>query len=210
MKKLYIIGAGGLGREVYSWMILDDSISQEYSIEGFVDDDLNKLDEFEGYPPIVGTLENFDFNKETDYAVLSIADTKTKEKITKVLETKVNIISFISSESIIAPNAKIGNGVVILPRVVVSCEAILQDYVFLNLGTQVGHDVQVGRYSSIMANVVIGGNVIIGESCYLGSSSTIIPRVQISNSTTLGMSSSVIRSVKKEGLTYFGNPARKI
>lgn len=210
MKNLYIIGAGGLGRELYSWITLEEKLTKEYNIVGFIDDNLNKLDGFSHYPPIVGTLKGFKFNTETDYAILSIASSEVKERIIRDNEDKVNFISYISEKAIVTANSKIGKGVVVTPGVIISCDTILEDYVFLNLGTQVGHDVQIGKYTSLMANVVVGGETIIGNSCFIGSSSTIIPRIKIADKTTLGMSSSLIRSVRKLGLTYYGNPARKI
>ena len=57
MKHLIIIGGGGMGRSVYS--MAEDSIGfgTEFDIKGFLDDNLNSMDGFQDYKPVIGTIE---------------------------------------------------------------------------------------------------------------------------------------------------------
>lgn len=54
MKNLVIIGAGGMGRTIFD--VARESIGYgiEYTIKGFIDDNLSALDGFEDYPPSWG------------------------------------------------------------------------------------------------------------------------------------------------------------
>lgn len=208
-KRLFLIGAGGLGREIYSWIKIEKNLLQDYDEISFIDDEKSSLKVYGEYPEIVGNLD-YKFNKNSDFAILCIADTHAKVNIVNKLQDKVNFTSFISEKAIIAPNVEIKNGVVVSPNCIVSCNAKIEEYVFINLATQIGHDSIVGKYSSLMASVVVGGNVNIGSNCYFGSSSTIMPRINICENTVIGMSAAVIKSIKVSGRTYFGNPAKKI
>ena len=56
MKKLIIIGAGGMGRSLYNMAVGSLGYGEEFDIKGFIDDDTTKMDGFENYSPIVGTI----------------------------------------------------------------------------------------------------------------------------------------------------------
>ena len=49
MKKLVIIGAGGMGRSVYCIAKGCIGYGTEFVVKGFIDDDLSQLDNFEDY-----------------------------------------------------------------------------------------------------------------------------------------------------------------
>ena len=59
MKNLVIIGAGGMGRTIFD--VARESIGYgiEYTIKGFIDDNLSALDGFEDYPPMLGTISHY-------------------------------------------------------------------------------------------------------------------------------------------------------
>ena len=52
MKQIYIVGAGGFGREVFDWMIETYDFIEEYSFAGFLDDNLQALHGFSIVNPI--------------------------------------------------------------------------------------------------------------------------------------------------------------
>ena len=45
-KNLYIIGAGGFGRELELWLKLIPETLQDFNIMGYIDDNLHALDGF--------------------------------------------------------------------------------------------------------------------------------------------------------------------
>ena len=59
MKNLIIIGAGGMGRTIYSNALESVGYGEKFVVKGFIDDNLAALDAFENYPPIVGTIRDY-------------------------------------------------------------------------------------------------------------------------------------------------------
>jgi hypothetical protein len=59
MKKLIIIGAGGMGRAIYNLAVECKEFGIEYVIKGFVDDNIYALDEFRGFLPIINTIKDY-------------------------------------------------------------------------------------------------------------------------------------------------------
>lgn len=80
MKKLFIIGAGGFGRELLQWVKDINKIEATWDVQGFIDDDLNALDGVECDYPVVGKLSDCQPKKDEYYA-LAIANPATKEKL---------------------------------------------------------------------------------------------------------------------------------
>ena len=80
MKNLIIIGAGGFGRSVYNLAIQCDGYGKDYKIKGFIDDNIHALDNYKGYPPIIGSDKDYQI-LEDDVFVNSIGNIKTKKKL---------------------------------------------------------------------------------------------------------------------------------
>ena len=59
MKQLVIIGAGGMGRTVYDLAVESIGYGTEYTIKGFIDDNLASLEGFPNYPPMLGTISDY-------------------------------------------------------------------------------------------------------------------------------------------------------
>ncbi len=210
MKKrnLYIIGAGGFGREVESWIKDIPIEKRDWEFKGFLDSvkDIGSLT----YPSdylIVGNERTFKFNK-SDYVILAFADANMREEAYEFLKDKVSFYSFISPKAIIGKFCEIGEGAIICPNVVITTNVKIGKLCIINAGSQIGHDTSLGSYCSLMGNVDITGNCIIGDKVYFGTGSTVIPSRKIANQTKVGAGSVVLRNISKEGKTIFGNPAQ--
>jgi sugar O-acyltransferase (sialic acid O-acetyltransferase NeuD family) len=207
MKKrnLYLIGAGELAREVESWISLDEEFLNYWNIIGFLDRNLQALDNYPSDFKVVGVPEDFHFEKN-DFAIMCVANPLIKERIIKKIKSKVKIISYVSPYAIVAKFVTIGEGSLICPNCIISTNTEIEKYTTINCGTLIGHDCKVGEYSSLMANVDLGGHVTIGKKCFLGTKTTIIPQRKIGDEITLGAGAVAMRNLKQKG-TYVGNPA---
>ena len=79
MKNLVIIGAGGMGKEL-SWFAQSCiGFNKEFIIKGFIDDNLHALDGFDGYPPLLGTIRDYQPEKDDVFAN-SIGDVNLKKE----------------------------------------------------------------------------------------------------------------------------------
>ena len=71
MKHIYIVGAGGFGREVFDWMMETFDFIKEYSFAGFLDDNLQALDEFSIEAKVAGKISDYQAG-ENDYLICAI------------------------------------------------------------------------------------------------------------------------------------------
>jgi prephenate dehydrogenase len=51
MKQLIIIGAGGMGRVMYDMARESIGYQTQYTIKGYIDDNIHSLDSFNNFPP---------------------------------------------------------------------------------------------------------------------------------------------------------------
>ncbi len=204
-KKLYLIGAGDLGREMESWLELLPNFHQKWEIKGYIDQNPNAL---QGYPSdyiIVGDPLNFDFSPD-DNVLICITDPMSKQQLASKLKDKVKFFSYIAPNAILCKYVTLGNGVVICPNSCISTNVQIGDFVYINSGTQIGHDSIISSFCSIMSHVDLGGHVKLGERVFIGTNATIIPGKTVDKDIIIGTGSIVIKNLKIKG-TYFGNPA---
>ena len=179
-----------------------------WNLIGFFDDGIEKNTHNE-YGTILGGVD--DLNRWTPLSVvIGIGNPKTL----KAVVGKINNPA-ISFPNIIAPNVymmdvdsiKMGQGNVICPNSIISCNVKMGNFNILNVQTQIGHDSELGDYNIVMPSVNISGGVKIGNSNLFGVKSTILQYKQIEDEVTITPGSVMVRNGKK-GRMYLGNPAK--
>lgn len=209
MKNLIIIGAGGFGRELESYLSSIPTEKRDWQIKGYLDDNPLALMNKKSNYKILGSIDEYVFDTN-EMAILGIASIAIKQNIVNKLERKkVNFFTFISETAFVGVGVLIGTGSVICPNVIVPNNSTIGSYVTINIGTTVGHDSVIGNFCSIMPAVNIGGESVLGDNVFIGTGSNIIPRISIVENVFIGIGSVVIKSITEAG-TYFGNPARKM
>lgn len=73
---------------------------------------------------------------------------------------------------------------------------------------QVAHNVEVGKNTVIAAQSGVSGSTTIGEQCVIAGQVGIVGHITIANRTSIGAQSGLGKSIKKEGLSFSGSPAR--
>ena len=205
-KRLFIVGAGNMGRELESWLSLIPSEKSGWEIIGFLSDVPDALTGFPSEFKILGTINDYPLQQE-DYLLLAISDPKDKKEVYKRLEGRARMFSFIYPDVIIGKYTRIGKGCIILPGSIISNNVTLGDFITINCGTQIGHDCVIGQFSSLMSNADLGGKCILGEGVFMGTNSTCLPEKTIAPNTYVGSGAIVVRNINSPG-TYFGNPAK--
>lgn len=206
MKNLVIVGARGFGREVYH--LANDMVAagEPMRIRGFLDDDPDVACRVTGYPPVLGSVEDYS-PKANDVFVCALGDVAAKEKYAGViLEKGGRFVSIIHPTAIVRNSSLIEKGCIIQAYSVVSAEVAMGNFVSIQAHTVVGHDVQIGDWSHLSAFVFVGGNAIIGKRVQVFTRATILPKLTIGENAVVGAGSVVIRPVKP-GTSVFGNPA---
>lgn len=201
---LYLIGYGGLAREVYGWLVHENSILLE-RFAGFLITDGNKVERvIHGYP----VKHVNDIQGAFSY-LLTVGSPATKNKIYNELSITrgATLESFISASTVIGINVAIGEGAIINPRSSISSDAKIGKLALLNCNTGIGHDVVIGDNCSVLGSSSINGDVTIGSNVLIGSGAIIHPGKTVGDNAIVGMGSVVFRNVKAD-TTVIGNPAK--
>lgn len=206
---LYILGAGGFAREVYSYLADTNFIYNNSRLVGFLDDNSSALDGFDLSHKVMGSIKNIDF-KETDRIIVAVADPTFKEQVFDFYDkNNGTIISYIHPSAIIGRNVNIGKGTVFAPYSMATTNVTLGRGCTINAFSSIGHDAMLGDFCTLSGHCDVTGYVKLGNKVFMGSHASIIPSVQVGAGAIIGAGSLVIRKVK-ENTTVFGNPAKKI
>lgn len=209
MKDIYIIGAGGCGREI-AWLIERiNNIKETWNIKGFIDDNekiLNKV--IDGYE-VVGDC-NYLSELNNVYAVCAIGNVNIRKTIINRLKgCKVLFATLIDPSVIMSERVNIGEGTIICARTFITVDITIGNHVIICGGSTLGHDDVIEDYVTVYPGANISGNVNVGECCEIGTGAHIIQGLNIVRESIIGAGAVVVKEVIESG-TYVGNPVRKI
>lgn len=208
MKKLVIIGAGGMGRTFYDMSRESVGYGTEFEIKGFIDDNLSSLDSFKNYPPIIGTIS--DYQPEIDDVfVCSIGGVSRKACIEKIIARGGKIITMIHSTARIGSNVILGEGNLIGAFTTIAADAKIGDYNFIQSYTIIGHDVTIGSWNRIDSHVMCVGGITIGDETMIHTSAMLNHNVKIGDKAHIGACCFITKDVDA-GATMFASPARRL
>jgi len=209
MKNLIIIGAGGLGREIYFHAMECNEYNKQFRIKGFIDNNINSLDNFKDYPPLLSKIDDYKISGN-DVFVCAVGNVSTKKIIiSKILIKGGEFISLIHPTARIAHDSKIGDGIIIMKRVDLGSNTKIGNYSFIQADSIIGHDSVIGKFVRIDCKVVCVGGIIIEDEATIHTSAVISHKVTVGRNAIVGALSLVIRNVKNN-TTVVGNPAIKL
>ncbi len=209
MKNLLIIGARGTGRGLYG--LREDFIgyNETFVIKGFLDDDKHILDGFEGYPPILSSVEDYEI-QEDDVFVCALGDPKMKQKYISIIQEKNGeFISLLSkSFTLSQTNRKLGKGCIIFCHTGIDADTEIGDFVTMLPGVIIGHDTVIEDFCVLDIQVVCCGGSKIGQGALLCTGAKIMPHKTIGAGAVINAGSVVARDVPA-GATVMGMPAQE-
>ena len=208
MKNLIIIAAGGMGRTMYDLVRESVGYGEDFEIKGFIDDNINALDGFVGYPPIVGSISEYQ-PQEEDVFVCSIGGPARKKCMESIIERGGVFQTIIHKTARIGTNVRIGTGNVIAAYTSIGSEASVGNYNLIQSYTVIGHDVKIGDWNRIDTHVTCVGGTEIKNCADIYTSAVLNHGVVVEDNAHVGALSFVIRRVK-EGTTVMGNPAKRL
>lgn len=210
LKKVVIVGAGGLGRGVLELFKDLNMVSKEWDILGFVDDTASLQGKEVNKMPVLGGVDWLIENKDDVGCVVAIGNPQFKRKVVEKLELNDVIFYNAIHPSVIRSEfVTLGKGVIITAGVVVNVNTIIDDHVCVHFNSTIGHDAVIEKYCSIMPNVTISGNDNVGKYSYIGAGATIIERVKIGVNSTIGAGAVVINDIP-DNVVAVGVPAKVI
>ncbi len=206
MKKIYIIGAGGFGRELLWWIKDINSVKPTWEIGGFLDDNSHALDDYECDYSIVGSIRGWQPKEDEEFALALGSPALKKRIVSEMKEKGAKFATVIHPTALLSEFARYGEGFIMFPHSKLSVNSVVGDFVTL-LSSPIGHDTYIGDYSVISCNCNIIRNVTVGKEVFMAAGVCIAQDINIGDGAYLGLGSVVIQDVPK-GATVFGNPAR--
>lgn len=203
---LGIYGAGGLGREVLELAriinrrekVWDDII---FIIDGKPGNDVNGIMVYS----YNDAIEKFSGNLEVS---MGIGEPTVRLRLFENLEKDgVKVTTLIHPDVYIPDTTVVGKGVTIQMGNFISCNVVIEDYVYIQPHTNIGHNDVLKKGCVISGFCNLAGSVTVGEFSYLGISSCLKEGVTIGNNSIIGMGSAVYKDIPDE-MIAMGNPAR--
>lgn len=205
MKQLYIVGAGGFGRELHTYVLRHPSHGREWTFAGFLDDNLAALEDYGRFAPVMPLGQHLPSPDSVYLCGLGLPATKTR-LIEPLLKAGATFISFVHPSALVGERIRLGRGVVLCPGVTLTCDISLGDFVTINLDTTIGHDVTVGDWTTVSSQCDLTGHVKVETNVFIGSKANVIPSRRVGAGALVAAGAVVVRDVPP-GVTVFGNPA---
>ncbi len=214
-KQLIIIGAGGHGSELYSYIRDLSFLDKSINFLGFID---------EGKPPgnwgetqIIGNFDALKYlvsqTSEKIYYITAFGSNQIRKKIAEKIENMQleNLESFVLKHflSNVGYDVEIGAGTCLAPGSIITTKAKIGKHCILNVKSSVSHDCIIDDFVNLNPNTTLCGNVKIGEGSYIGAGSTIIEKISIGKWSIIGAGSVVINDIP-DYVTAVGVPAKII
>lgn len=206
MKTLFIVGAGGFGREAV-WTIERINAAQTepiWRVIGFADDAPDKSSgNFEGYP-MLGSVEKASNDNPGASVFIAVGDNEKREKIYRKLRGH-DFPVVIDPSAQVSPTTEFRHGTYIAAESVVSVGTDIGKFVIINARSGVGHDSVVGDFCNICPGVSLSGHSKLGSFVFMGTNSCTAPGVEIGDKAQITCGMPVMANVAPgETLSPFG------
>jgi sugar O-acyltransferase (sialic acid O-acetyltransferase NeuD family) len=208
-KRLLIVGAGNLGREVLDWALDVPASKRDWEIGGFLDSRQLTLKGLGAPIRVLGDPLTFKFTPN-DVLVCAIGDPRIKlEYCLKLRARGCRFITVIHPTATLGSGNRIGEGCVIAPGAVVTTNVSLGDFVGLDLHATVSHDSVVGDGSTLSPHSTVLGHCILGKGVLLGSHACTLPNAEVGDFAIVAAGGVVLSKVEPR-TTVAGVPARRL
>jgi sugar O-acyltransferase (sialic acid O-acetyltransferase NeuD family) len=209
MRQLFIIGAGGFGREVLEWALAMPAAGRDWEVAGFLDSRSNILDGVSLPVGIVGSPMDHVVRGEHRY-VCALGDPRQRMEYSRQIRQRGGqFVSVVHPSVIVGRNCRIGQGCILCPHVILTADVTLGDLVVVNCYSIAGHDVTIGEGTTISPHCSITGYAQLGMGVFLGTHASILPKAVVHDFAVVGAGSVVLRRVPAN-TTVIGVPARTV
>ncbi len=216
MKKIFIVGAGGLGLEVLDLINQINTISKKFEFIAFIDNNKNSstlslgnktydiLDEdyfikTNKHDSDIGIAVGIG-NPEVNYKVTSYYKKNTGFTFPNLIHPKAHLNT---------DDLNLGIGNIFMANSYISVNVDVGNFNIINLNCTIGHDVTIKNNNIMNPGVNISGSVKIGERNLLGTNSAIIQNLRIGNDNLISAGSLIFKDIGNDS-QLMGNPARVI
>ena len=190
-KKIIVLGSGGHAK---SCLDVIESTGK-FEVLGMIGKD-EKVGQLKfGYKILGVDYDIRKFQNLTDSIFIGIGGITNLENRAKIYNNLkkygFQIETIISPSAVVAPSAKISEGVIIHHLAFVGADAIVEHNSIINTRAVIEHDSKVGSHTHISTGAIINGNVRVGNRTFIGSGAQIKQGLSIGSDVLINMGVSV-------------------
>lgn len=196
MRDLFIVGAGGFGREAVWTVERINAAAGEplWKVIGFADDDPAKASgNFEGYP-LLGSVEKAAKDNPGASVFIAVGDNATRRRLYAQLRG-FDFPALIDPSAQVSPTTEFKHGTFIAVGAVVSVGTEVGKFVIINARAGVGHDAVVGDFANIAPGVSLSGHTRVGADAFMGTNSCTAPGMTVGEGATVVCGTPVLANV---------------
>lgn len=212
-ERLWIVGAGGFGREVLWTASEVPAESRAWEIAGFLDDDVDGARRelaAKGVDLPVASRPADYAPCDGDVLVCALADSRARLATCEALRSRgARFAPVLHPTALLHPSAVVGEGLILRHYSGIGPNAVLGDFVTVNFLAGAAHDTVVGDGCTFGPHSDVMGAATLGRGVLLGSHAAVLPGARVGDFATVGAGSVVVRRVAA-GTTVFGVPARRL
>jgi acetyltransferase EpsM len=215
-QNVIIIGAGGHGSELYSYIGDLRAQGKMINLAGFIDDNKPRGDW--GVTEILGGFDELEAIVRRDVSpvvhyITAVGDNHVRAELVGRIERlgtgNLSAWTLRHPHSVIGQLVEIGEGTCLAPGSIITTGVRIGKHCIVNVNASISHDCQVGDYCNINPGAVVAGNVHLGAGCYIGAGATVIDKISIGDWTVIGAGAVVVDDLPP-GVIAVGVPARVI
>ncbi len=209
-RRLYILGTGGLARELA--MLAEQVNAQEphWDFGGFITQDRSELGKDLGTGKIIGDDAWLLDQKLPADIVIGIGTPAVRRKAVAPYITHKDRFSF---PNLVHPSATLdvrrvalGVGNAVTAGCIFTCDIRVKDFNVFNLNVTIGHDCRFGSYNVVNPGANVSGEVIVGDDVLFGTGCQILQGRSVDSGATIG-AGAMVRTDVSGGQTVVGVPA---
>ncbi|MBQ5530557.1 MAG: acetyltransferase [Kiritimatiellae bacterium] len=197
MRDLFIVGAGGFGREAICTVERINAAFQipAWRIIGYADDNPKwvKGGNYEGYP-ILGTVEEASKDHPGASVFVAIGNNRKRADIYRRLRGH-DFPAIIDPSAQVSPTTELEHGVYIASGAVVQVGATLGMFTLVGAKSIVGHDASVGEFVNLGPGSAIAARVKVGDRVSFFANASTMPAVEIGEDCIISCGTGIKTSI---------------
>lgn len=197
-KKIGILGAGGQADEAISY--LKDTDVEFKALTG---EYINPGDEHE-----INIISPTDYQKTIEVVAAIGAPAARRAMVEKWPGEHYATIQ--AETSYVDESTKIGSGVIISPRAVITTNVEIGNHTIVNVAATISHNCKLGEFVTVSPGAHIAGNVELGDGVFVGIGAIISNGIKVAAGSVIGAGAVVVKDILEENSVAVGTPAKII